>query len=121
MDNIRDIVNGTQLVRFVHKPVSIMGKVKKVSPNGNNFEIQAVDDVGVLVHVKQPVNSPITDHWVEVRGVSTGKAVDADDYTIFSNKEFDAKSHNTLCQLLYSVLNLWETDFGDGKRDNSYL
>ncbi|XP_030757178.1 replication protein A 14 kDa subunit-like [Sitophilus oryzae] len=110
MDNIRDFVNGVQLVRFVNKPVCMMGKVTSVSPNGMNFEIKSVDDVAVKVNVKEPINTPLTDHWVEVRGISAGKSINADDYTIFSNKDFDVKSHNYLCSLLYSVPNIYQTE-----------
>lgn len=108
MDNVRDIINGSQLPRFVNKPVSIIGQVQDIDANGKFFQIRAVDDAIVRINVKEPVNTPITG-WVEARGISTGRAVNAEDYVIFGNEKFDEKGHNMLCNLLYSVPNIWET------------
>ncbi|XP_019877406.1 uncharacterized protein LOC109605276 [Aethina tumida] len=108
MDNIRDIVNGAQLSRFVNKKVSILGHVTEVASNSLSFDMRTVDNVIVKINLKRPLTSPL-EGYVEVIGTSQGKTVLADDFIIFNNEKMDVKSHNTLCQLLYTVPNIWST------------
>ncbi|CAH0554974.1 unnamed protein product [Brassicogethes aeneus] len=108
MDNIRDIINGAQLSRFTGKKVSILGHVTESAPNGMSFQLRAVDNVVVKINLKTPLDAPL-EGYVEVIGKSEGKSVMADDFIIFNNEKMDVKAHNTLCTLLYSVPNIWNT------------
>ncbi|XP_050296161.1 uncharacterized protein LOC126736017 [Anthonomus grandis grandis] len=114
MDNVRDIVNAAQLPRFLNKRVSIVGNVQGVDPSGKSFTLMTTDDATVKVNVTQ-ITGPISG-WVEVHGISRGKEILADNYIIFNNENFDSKSYNELCKLLYSVPDIWKTSngFDDG-------
>lgn len=66
MDNVRDIINAAQLPRFVHKKVSVVGKVQNIDPSGKFFHIVSTDDIPVKINLREPINSPVSG-WVEVR------------------------------------------------------
>ncbi|KAG5893553.1 hypothetical protein JTB14_013637 [Gonioctena quinquepunctata] len=108
MSNLREIVNGTQLLAHMNKKVSVTGFVTEKAPNGLWFEMRTADNQIVRVTMKRPIDSQI-EGYVEVHGVSTGKGITADDYITFTNEKFDAKAHNTLCGLLNTIPNLWST------------
>nr|XP_023027202.1 uncharacterized protein LOC111515205 [Leptinotarsa decemlineata] len=108
MSNLREIVNGSQLFAHTNKKVSLTGYVMQKAPNGLWFEIKTTDNQVVRVTVKRPIDSQL-EGYVEVHGISTGKGMIADDYITFTNENFDAKAHNTLCGLLNSIPRLWNT------------
>ncbi|KAK5645441.1 hypothetical protein RI129_006815 [Pyrocoelia pectoralis] len=111
-ENLREIVNGAMLPQYNGKKVSITGLVTKVNPNGITFDMRSSDDKIVKVNLRKP-HSNILEGHVEVHGTAvSGTTVICDDLTEFSpesSAEFDATSHNTMCQLLQSVPNLWKT------------
>lgn len=108
MGNIREIVNGGQLGAFINKKVSITGFVINQAPNGLSFDLKTTDNQVVKINLKRVVESPL-EGYVEVQGTSTGKGVMCDDFVIFSNSKFDAKSYNKVCNYLATIPNLWNT------------
>ncbi|ERL86555.1 replication protein A 14 kDa subunit A [Dendroctonus ponderosae] len=110
MDNVRDIVNGAQLPRFLGKNVSIIGKAGGADPGAASFTIVTTDNVQVQVIPNEPPTQPVSG-WVEVRGECTSRnSIKALDYVIFANEKFDAKGYNELCSLLYAVPDIWSTE-----------
>ncbi|KAL3268599.1 hypothetical protein HHI36_007706 [Cryptolaemus montrouzieri] len=102
------IVNGNQLPNHVGGIVSLLGYVNGPAPNALTFELRTTDNVMVKVNLKRPLDKPI-DGYVEVRGIYQNRAVTASDLIKFSNKDFDAEGHNTLCSLWHSMSNIWKT------------
>lgn len=108
MASLREIVNGAQLGASINRKISITGFVIDKSPNGLSFDLRTTDNQIVKINLKRPMNDPV-EGYVEVHGISTGKGVNADQFIQFSNVNFDAKAYNTLCTLLTTVPNLWNT------------
>ncbi|XP_031349599.1 uncharacterized protein LOC116175564 isoform X2 [Photinus pyralis] len=78
----------------------------------NIMEKGATDDSIVKVNLRKPHSGNLEGH-VEVHGTAvSGSTVICDElieYPSEASDDFDATSHNTLCQLLQSVPNLWKT------------
>ncbi|XP_045474497.1 uncharacterized protein LOC123680573 [Harmonia axyridis] len=102
------IVNGSQLPNHVDRKVSVTGYVNSASINALTFELRATDNVMVKVNMKRPLDRPI-EGYVEVQGPYQNKAITATNLIVFENTDFDAEGHNTLCSLLQSIPNLWNT------------
>ncbi|KAF5308531.1 hypothetical protein FQR65_LT06196 [Abscondita terminalis] len=111
-ENLREIINGAMMPQYIGKKVSVTGLVTKVNPNGLTFDIRSVDDVSVKVNLRKPHTNPLEGH-VEVHGVAqSGPTIICDElieFPVEESSEFDAASHNILCQLLQTVPNLWNT------------
>lgn len=111
-ENLREIVNGAMLPQYNGKRVSITGLVTKLNPNGITFDMRASDDTVVKVNLRKPHSNTLEGH-VEVHGTAvSGSTVICDELIEFlpeRSADFDATSHNTMCQLLQSVPNLWKT------------
>ncbi|XP_022917538.1 replication protein A 14 kDa subunit-like [Onthophagus taurus] len=111
-ENLREIVNGAQLPQFINQKVSLTGLITNVNPNGLSFDVRSTDDVLIKVNLKRP-NRNVLEGYVEVHGTAQNKAIICDEMVLFSqdgSKDFDTASHNTLCNLLHSVPQLWVTD-----------
>ncbi|KAF5292019.1 hypothetical protein FQA39_LY14136 [Lamprigera yunnana] len=111
-ENLREIVTGAMLPRYIGKKVSVTGLVTKVNPNGLTFDIRSTDDVVVKVNMRRPRTNPLEGH-VEVHGIGqSGPTIICEElieFPIEESADFDAASHNILCQLLQSVNDLWQT------------
>lgn len=68
MDNVRDIVNGAQLPRFLRKNVSLIGRAEGAAPGATAFSLVTTDNVTVQVIPSEPPTQPVSG-WVEVRVV----------------------------------------------------
>ncbi|KAK9881703.1 hypothetical protein WA026_017222 [Henosepilachna vigintioctopunctata] len=107
MENFQ-IVNGNQLPNHTDKKVSLTGYVSGASVNSLTFEVRATDNVMVKVNLKRPLDRPI-EGYVEVQGLYQNKCITVTNLIVFDTQEFDAEGHNTLCSLLHSVPNIWNT------------
>ncbi|GJQ75806.1 hypothetical protein Trydic_g17875 [Trypoxylus dichotomus] len=111
-ENIREIVNGQQLAQFIGKKVSVTGLVTNVNPNCITFDITTVDNKPIKVNLKKPYND-LLEGYVEVHGTAQNNVIICDEVIQFSDqasKDFDVAAHNTLCQLLHTVPELWRTE-----------
>ncbi|KAI4460752.1 replication protein a3 [Holotrichia oblita] len=111
-ENIREIVNGQQLPQFIGKKVSVTGLVTNINPNCITFDISTTDNKTIKVNLKKPYND-LLEGYVEVHGTAQNNVIIGDEVIQFSDaasKEFDVGAHNTLCQLLHTVPDLWRTE-----------
>nr|CAD7206083.1 unnamed protein product [Timema douglasi]CAD7266993.1 unnamed protein product [Timema shepardi] len=101
-------VNGRHLAQFIGKPISIIGEVIKVNPNGMSLEISAVDDQRVIVNLTQPLDEPLCG-LIEVRGKAHAKnIIVCDHYLVFPpefQNSFDKTTYNNTIVLLHAFSN----------------
>lgn len=110
-DNLREICNGALLPRFTGKKVSVVGLVTQVNPNGLTFDMRTTDDVVVKVNFKKPFMNAL-EGYVEVQGVAQSKTIICDEIVQFpteGSKDFDVISHNTLCNMLHVIPDIYKT------------
>jgi hypothetical protein len=104
---MHNLVSGAQLPAFVGKNVAVCGVVNNASSGSTSFSLQSTDNVSVPVHLNKPLSEDLKG-YVEVHGVCQGgKTIQAENFYTFTNKKFDAKSHNTLCKLMNSIPNVY--------------
>ncbi|XP_026813279.1 replication protein A 14 kDa subunit-like [Rhopalosiphum maidis] len=104
----RAFVNGSFLQKFANKPVTLIGNVLKVNPDGKSVTMQTTDDQVVTVNFHEPVESSL-DGWVEVHGLVKDKGTVAGEsyYNLPSSitDDFEKPQFNETVSLIYSLSN----------------
>ncbi|XP_015367746.1 PREDICTED: uncharacterized protein LOC107164432 [Diuraphis noxia] len=104
----RSFVNGSFLQKFTDKPVTLIGNVLKVSPDGKSVTMQTTDDHVVTVNFHEPIDSSL-DGWVEVHGLAKDKGTVAGGsyYNLPSSitDDFDKSQFNEAVLLLCNLPN----------------
>lgn len=63
---LRNVVNGKLLNQYNNKPVSIIGIVTNINPNGSSFDIRTTDNMTVPINLTSPLDDML-EGYVEVR------------------------------------------------------
>lgn len=107
----RNIVNGALLKRNAAQTVSIHLFVERADKDGRSFTGKSTDGMSVQVTLQDPLSALLTG-WVEVIGMAgsndTVRCKEIITYTgSEGEEEFDANSHNMLCNFLANCRDLY--------------
>ncbi|XP_025406192.1 uncharacterized protein LOC112680343 [Sipha flava] len=104
----RAFVNGSYLMKYIDKPVTLIGSVVKVSDDSKTLTLQTTDDQVVTVNFHEAIDSSL-DGWVEVHGLAKDKStVGGESYYNLPSSitvDFEKQQFNETIRLIYTLAN----------------
>ncbi|XP_047099964.1 replication protein A 14 kDa subunit-like [Schistocerca piceifrons] len=108
-------VSGELLDKYIGKSVVLLGKVRKVHPNGSKWELETTDGRVVSISMGMPLSEELSG-FVEVRGIcQSPAAVFCNSYLTFPpdmTGNFETDLYNEAVKLVNTVPNPWLAESG---------